>query len=59
MNYIWDDQFHLYLSKTPGEFSYSDGAEVEERLLRIVSNTKDRSTFSQELAQHIDRKSVV
>jgi GT2 family glycosyltransferase/SAM-dependent methyltransferase len=53
MNYIWDDQFHLYLSKTSGEFSYSDGAEVEERLLSIVSRTKDRSTFSQELAQHI------
>ncbi len=53
MNYFWDDQFHLYRTKNPGEFSYSDGAEVEERLLSIVANATDRSTFSQELAQHI------
>ena len=53
MNYFWDDQSHLYRTKSPGEFSYSDGVEVEERLLRIVSNATDRSTFSQELAQHI------
>ena len=53
MNYFWDDQLHLYRTKTPGEFSYSDGVEVEERLLSIVSNAKDRSTFSQELAESI------
>ena len=53
MNYFWDDQFHLYRTKNPGEFSYSDGVEVEERLLSIVANATDRSTFSQELAQHI------
>ena len=53
MNYFWDDQFHLYRTKNPGEFSYSDGVEVEERLLSIVSNAKDRSTFSQELAEPI------
>jgi GT2 family glycosyltransferase/SAM-dependent methyltransferase len=53
MNYFWDDQFHLYRTKKPGEFSYSDGVEVEGRLLRVVSNAKDRSTFSQELAESI------
>lgn len=53
MNYFWDDQFHLYRNKTPGEFAYSDGVEVEERLLSVVSNAKDRSTFSQELAESI------
>ncbi len=53
MNYFWDDQFHLYRSKNPGEFSYSDGVEVEERLLSIVSNAGDRSTFSLELASSI------
>src|ERR1019366_2812985 len=53
MNYFWDDQFHLYRTKNPGEFSYSDGVEVEERLLSVVSNAKDRSTFSQELAESI------
>ena len=53
MNYFWDDQFHLYRTKNPGEFSYSDGVEVEERLLSTVANAKDRSTFSQELAESI------
>jgi GT2 family glycosyltransferase/SAM-dependent methyltransferase len=53
MNYFWDDQFHLYRTKNPGEFTYSDGVEVEERLLRTVANAKDRSTFSQELAESI------
>jgi GT2 family glycosyltransferase/SAM-dependent methyltransferase len=53
MNYFWDDQFHLYRSKNPGEFSYSDGAEVEERLLSIVLSASDRSTFSLELASSI------
>ena len=53
MNYLWDDQFHLYRTKNPAEFSYSDGAEVEERLLSVVSNASDRSTFSPELAESI------
>lgn len=53
MNYLWDDQFHLYQTKNPGEFSYSDGVEVEGRLLGVVSNAHDRSTFSPELADAI------
>jgi GT2 family glycosyltransferase/SAM-dependent methyltransferase len=53
MNYFWDDQFHLYRTKNPVEFSYSDGVEVEERLLSVVSNANDRSTFSPELAESI------
>src|ERR1035438_223740 len=53
MNYFWDDQLHLYRTENSGEFSYSDGVEVEERLLSIVANAKDRGTFSQELAESI------
>ncbi len=53
MNYFWDNQFHLYRTENPGEFSYSDGVEVEERLLSVVSDADDRSTFSQELAKSI------
>src|ERR1039457_3783957 len=53
MNYFWDDQLHLYRTKTPGEFSYSDGVGVEERLLSVVSKARDRTTFSQEIAQSI------
>jgi GT2 family glycosyltransferase/SAM-dependent methyltransferase len=53
MNYFWNNQLHLYQTENPGEFSYSDGAEVEERLLSVVANATDRSTFSQELASAI------
>jgi GT2 family glycosyltransferase/SAM-dependent methyltransferase len=53
MNYFWDNQFHLYRTENPGEFCYSDGVEVEERLLDVVSAARDRSTFSRELAEAI------
>ncbi len=53
MNYSWNEQFHLYRTTNLGEFLYSDGVEVEERLLRVVSNANDRSTFSPELAKSI------
>jgi SAM-dependent methyltransferase len=53
MNYRWDNELHLYQSERAGQFDYSDGIEVEQRLLDAVSNAADRSTFSPELARHI------
>ncbi len=53
MNYLWDNQFRLFRTKDPGEFGYSDGVEVEQRLLDVVSKASDRSTFSDELAEAI------
>lgn len=53
MNYRWDKDFNLYRSDRMSEFSYSDGLEVEQRLLDAVTNAADRSTFSPELAKHI------
>lgn len=40
-------------SDSSREFTYSDGDEVEARILNIVKNAKDRSVFSQELARSI------
>src|ERR1039458_2432232 len=48
MNYLWDERFHLFHRATVNEFAYSDGAE--DRLLGLVSQAKDRGTFSPELA---------
>src|SRR5580704_4626210 len=53
MNYRWDSDLHLFRSERVGEFDYSDGLEVEQRLLDAVTNAADRSTFSPELAQQI------
>ncbi len=53
MNYLWDEQLHLFRRFTAQEFSYSDGKEVEQRLLSIVSSAADRGTFSAELLQAI------
>ena len=53
MNYRWDSELHLFRSERVGEFDYSDGVEVEQRLLDAVTNAADRSTFSPELAQQI------
>ena len=54
MNYLWDERFHLFRRATVNEFAYSDGTEVEARLLGVVSRAKDRGTFSPELAAAID-----
>ena len=51
MNYRWDSDLHLFRSERASEFDYSDGAEVEQRLLDAVTSASDRSTFSPELAQ--------
>lgn len=53
MNYRWDSDLHLFRSERSGEFDYSDGVEVEQRLLDAVANAADRSTFSPELAQQV------
>lgn len=53
MNYLWDSQFHLYRSRQEGDFNYSDGVEVEQRLLHAVASARDRSTFSQELQNQV------
>ena len=53
MNYHWDEQLHLFRPERDVTFSYSDGAEVEQRLLRAMAGARDRSTFSPELSQHI------
>ena len=50
MNYLWDERFHLFRRATINESAYSDGADVEARLLVVVSQAKDRGTFSPELA---------
>ena len=53
MIYSWDNELHLFRREKAESLDYSDGVEVEDRLLRIVSNTVDRSTFSLELADSI------
>jgi SAM-dependent methyltransferase len=53
LNYAWDEQFHLSRCPDAGTFEYTDGIEREERLLSIVSNAGDRSTYSAELAAAI------
>jgi SAM-dependent methyltransferase len=53
MNYRWDDQLHLFKPERASEFTYSDGIEVEQRLLDAVTNAVDRSTFSPELVKSI------
>src|ERR1035438_8616195 len=53
MNYFWDEQSHLFRHSNGQDFAYSDGKEVEDRLLTLVSNAADRSTFSAELLEAI------
>src|SRR5580704_12803313 len=53
MTYHFDSAFHLFRPLDGGDFSYSDGAEAESRLLTVVTSANDRSTFSPELAASI------
>lgn len=53
MKYLWDNELNLFRCSDPGDFTYSDGVEVEARLLSIVSAASDRSTFSPELVRAI------
>src|ERR1022692_33542 len=50
MNYLWDERAHLFRRSTINGFEYPDGADAEARLLGVVSQAKDRGTFSPELA---------
>src|SRR5271157_442229 len=53
MQHLWDDEFHYFRRERWRPLGYSDGAEVEERLYRVIRDAKDRSTFSRELAPAI------
>src|SRR5271157_5201180 len=53
MQHLWDDEFHHFRRERWRPLGYSDGAEVEERLYRVIRDAKDRSTFSRELAPAI------
>jgi len=49
MQHLWDDEFHHFRRERWLPLGYSDGAEVEERLYRVIRDAKDCSTFSREL----------
>lgn len=51
--YFWDEEKNLYRLENTVSIEYSDGDEVEQRLLDVMRGAKDRSTFSCELIQHI------
>ena len=53
MTYHFDQALHLYQRLDGEDFSYSDGAESEARILAAVTGAHDRSTFSPELAASI------
>ncbi len=53
MQYVWDEEFHLFRRESWQPLGYSDGAEVEQRLYRVIRDAKDRSTFSREFPQAI------
>ena len=54
MSYLWDERFHLFRRPAIEESACSDGAEGESRLFSVVSQAKDRGTFSPELAGAIN-----
>ncbi len=54
-SFRFDERSGVYLhpESVRNGFDYSDGREVEERILRILKETKDHSLFSRELGRHI------
>src|SRR5271167_1003953 len=52
MNYLWNEELHLFQRTTTSDFAYADGGET--RLLSVVLMASDRSTFSPELANAIN-----
>ena len=52
-DYVWDETLHLFRRTKVQDFAYSEGQEVEDRLLQIVSKANDRGTFSRELNESI------
>ena len=51
--YFWDEASRLFRRENVVQFGYTDGQEVEKRLLECVSSAADRSTFSPEMARLI------
>jgi len=51
--YLWDDALHAYRREQVGAFAYTDGLEVEDRILGIIRSAQDRGTFSEELISGI------
>lgn len=54
-SFKYNDQSRVYSNYqgAPAEFAYSDGFEVEERIYRILRETKDLGIFSRELCSRI------
>ncbi len=51
--YLWDAERRLFRRELPASFPYSDGVEVEQRLLALMRRVADRSVFSPELSEAI------
>lgn len=51
-DYIFDEQAKIWSKSNYEDIKYSDGAEVEQRLLNIVTNASDLSVLSLELRGH-------
>ncbi|MGO9829579.1 MAG: class I SAM-dependent methyltransferase [Myxococcaceae bacterium] len=51
--YLWDGERRLFRRPAAAAFRYSDGVEVEQRLLGLMRGVSDRSVFSAELRQAI------
>ncbi len=54
-NFIFDERLCVYMhpENIRADFDYSDGREVEERIFRILKETKDHGLFSRELCSRI------
>lgn len=52
-NYTKDSQLNLYTRKEFDGIAYSDGHDIEQRLLHIMEKSTDRSVFSNELRSEI------
>lgn len=51
-HYLFDEINKVWRRNTDHEFSYSDGKEVEQRILSAIKNCRDVSVYSQELISH-------
>jgi 2-polyprenyl-3-methyl-5-hydroxy-6-metoxy-1,4-benzoquinol methylase len=48
-NYLFNADENYFYSKSPDPFSYKDAGDTEKNLFEIISNSIDKSVFSQEL----------
>lgn len=53
MKYVWNEELNLFWRGRADAFTYSDGAEVEQRLFHIIRRASDKSTFSSDLIDGI------